>query len=139
MLCCRVGRHIGADHTHTFLEATTKAPKTARNAVAGDHFKPIQAEFKLAATAACDYTRRPEVTGGATRHLRLDSSEGCAAVSAQVGLAKADRANDVANLLLDAVSWLGHRFEEQALPPDSDDPDSDRVAHVCPRPERTPA
>jgi hypothetical protein len=42
-------------------------------------FKPIQAEFKLAATAACDYTRRPEVTRRATRHLRLDSSEDSAA------------------------------------------------------------
>jgi hypothetical protein len=28
----------------------------------GDHFKPIQAEFRLTAEAACDYTKRPEVT-----------------------------------------------------------------------------
>jgi hypothetical protein len=34
----------------------------ARNAVAGDGFKPIQAEFGLAAKAAFDYTRTPEVT-----------------------------------------------------------------------------
>jgi hypothetical protein len=28
----------------------------------GDDFKPIQAEFRLTAKAACDYTKRPEVT-----------------------------------------------------------------------------
>jgi hypothetical protein len=28
----------------------------------GDDFKPIQAEFRLAARAVCDYTKRPEVT-----------------------------------------------------------------------------
>jgi hypothetical protein len=28
----------------------------------GDEFKPIQAEFRLTAKAACNYTDRPEVT-----------------------------------------------------------------------------
>jgi hypothetical protein len=45
--------------THTFLESTTKQPKTARNAVAGDDSKPIQAEFRLTLKAACDYAKRP--------------------------------------------------------------------------------
>jgi hypothetical protein len=55
-----------------------------------------------------------------------------------LSLSEADRANDVADLLLDAVSWLRHRFEDQALAADIDDPDSDRVAHVRARPECTP-
>jgi hypothetical protein len=56
--------------THTFLEATTKQPETARNAVAGDDFKPVQAEFRPATKAACDYTKRPQVKGRPHRPTR---------------------------------------------------------------------
>ena len=35
-----------------------------------DDFKPIQAEFRPATKAACDYTKRPEVTAAANAPLR---------------------------------------------------------------------
>jgi hypothetical protein len=51
-----------ATTTHNFLDATTKRPKRPDMRWWADDFKPIQAEFRPTAKAACDYTERPEVT-----------------------------------------------------------------------------
>jgi hypothetical protein len=44
----------------------------------GDDFKPIQAEFRLTAKGACDYTKRPEVTAALhavdVRRFRLSAA-----------------------------------------------------------------
>jgi hypothetical protein len=44
----------------------------------GDDFKPIQAEFRLTAKAACDYTNRPEVTAASPAVAGSSPSEGSA-------------------------------------------------------------
>jgi hypothetical protein len=56
-----------APTTHVFLEATTKEPKTAGNALAVDEFNAIQGEFRATTKVACDYTKRPEVHASAGR------------------------------------------------------------------------
>jgi predicted GIY-YIG superfamily endonuclease len=56
-LCCRFRRQLTADDTD-FL---SKRPESNKNRDPVPDFKPIQAKFRLATKAACDYTKRPEV------------------------------------------------------------------------------
>jgi hypothetical protein len=49
------------------IEATRNSSKRPDTGPGRLDFKPIHAEFTRATTAACDYTKRPEVTAPATR------------------------------------------------------------------------
>ena len=62
MLCCPVGRHIGADYTHFSRGDDETAQKRPEMRSLVDDFKPIAGPVRLTAKAACDYTERPEVT-----------------------------------------------------------------------------
>jgi hypothetical protein len=72
MLRCHNRRQICADYTD--LSAAT--PETARSGPkSGVEFKPIRAALRLSARAACNYTKRPEVTA-APRPLAGASARG---------------------------------------------------------------
>jgi hypothetical protein len=53
-----------------FSKRCRKRQKRPEMRSQSDDFKPIQAEFRPATKAACDYTKRPEVTAAATRRCR---------------------------------------------------------------------
>jgi hypothetical protein len=62
MFCCHNRRQLSADYTDLFAaepETAKNRPETGRPGV---EFKPIQAALRLSARAACNYTKRPEVT-----------------------------------------------------------------------------
>jgi hypothetical protein len=61
--CCVVGSDARSWPTARTLLKRRRNSQKRPEMRSRDDFKPIQAEFELAATAACDYTRRPEVTG----------------------------------------------------------------------------
>jgi hypothetical protein len=76
LACCVVRRDArSAPNTHCFSKRRRDGRKRAEMRSRDDDFKPIAAELMLTAKAACDYTKRPEVTAA-----RPVASEFCATV-----------------------------------------------------------